>query len=288
MPLMTTSEVAEYLRLKERTVYDMAARNQIPCSRATGKLLFSRRLIDAWIEAHTRMPDGVVQNPPAIYAGSSEPLLEWALRQSGAGLAKLIGGSRAGLEAIARGEAALAGIHMIDPETGAYNLPQVRALVPQGDIVVIGWARRSQGLLLAAGNPLGVSGLGDAVARGLRIARRPEGAGSRVLLDHLLATDGLALETAADMPIAETQEDLAGMVAMGEADCGLGIAATAGGLDFLPLVREQFDLVMRRRDYFEPPVQALLAFCRSELFQRRADHLGGYDLSDLGNIRFNR
>ena len=133
---MTTSEVAEYLRLKERTVYDMAARNQIPCRRAKGKLLFSRRLIDAWIEAHTRMPDGVVQHLPAIYAGSSEPLLEWALRQSGARLATLIGGSRAGLVAIARGEAALAGVQMIDPETGAYNLPKVRALVPQGDICI--------------------------------------------------------------------------------------------------------------------------------------------------------
>src|SRR5690554_2636527 len=103
VPLMTTGEVAAYLRLQERTVYEMASRHQIPCSRATGKLLFSRKLIDAWIEAHTEMPAGVVVTVPPIYAGSSEPLLEWALRQSGAGLATLIGGSRSGLEAIARG-----------------------------------------------------------------------------------------------------------------------------------------------------------------------------------------
>ncbi len=155
--LLTTAEVAAYLRMKERTVYDMVARQQIPCSRATGKLLFSRGVIDAWVEAHTEMPAGRNAVVPQIYAGSSDPLLEWALRQSGSGLAVLASGSRRGLEAVARGEAVLAGVHLLDPGTGDYNIPQVRALVPQGDVVVIHWARRVQGLLVATGNPLGIA-----------------------------------------------------------------------------------------------------------------------------------
>ncbi|HPG23393.1 MAG TPA: helix-turn-helix domain-containing protein, partial [Amaricoccus sp.] len=121
--LLTTGEVAAYLRMKERTVYDMVARQQIPCSRATGKLLFSRPLIDAWVEAHTEMPAGRNAVVPMIYAGSSDPLLEWALRQSGCGLAVLATGSRRGLEAMARGEAMLAGVHLLDPGTGEYNVP---------------------------------------------------------------------------------------------------------------------------------------------------------------------
>ena len=120
--------------------------------------------------------------PPPIYAGSSEPLLEWALRQSGSGLAVLIGGSRRGLELIARGEALLAGAHLLDAETGTYNLPQIGALLPQGDIVAIHWAERTQGLLMAAGNPLGIGSLRDVAERRVRLARRGEGSGSHQLL----------------------------------------------------------------------------------------------------------
>jgi putative molybdopterin biosynthesis protein len=287
--LMTTAEVAAYLRLKERTVYEMVSRQMIPCSRATGKLLFSRAVIDAWVEANTEMPRGRVASPPRIYAGSSEPLLEWAIRQSGSGLAVLVGGSRRGLELIAGGEALVAGTHLLDAETGSYNLPQIKALVPQGDIVAIHWADRVQGLLTAAGNPLAIAGLEDVAQRRLRFARRSEGSGSQALLEILLARAELGVEDLASPErVAETQADLAAMIAIGEADCGLGIAAAAAGLGFLPLwTGESFELVMRRRDYFEPPVQALIGFARSEAFARQAAFLGGYDIAGLGEVRFN-
>jgi putative molybdopterin biosynthesis protein len=288
MALMTTTELAAYLRLKERTVYDLVARQAIPCSRATGKLLFSRPLIDAWVEAHTEMPRGAAPATPRIYAGSSEPLLEWALRQAGTGLAVLVGGSRLGLEAIAKGEAVLAGLHMLDPETDSYNLPQIRALLPQTDIVAIRWARRQQGLLVAPGNPHGIAGLTDVVERGLRLARRREGAGSQLLLDALLARAHVAPEALKVAGrAAESEDDLASMIAMEEADCGLGICAASAGLAFVPLAWEEFDLVMRRRDFFEPPVQSLLAFARTDAFARRAAHLGGYDLTGLGKVCYN-
>lgn len=287
--LMTTAEVAAYLRLKERTVYEMVSRQQIPCSRATGKLLFSRSLINAWIEAHTEMPAGRAPAAPPIYAGSSDPLLEWALRQSGSGLAVLAGGSRRGLERFAAGEAVLAGLHLFDPETGDYNIPQIRASIPAGDIVLIHWARRVQGLIVPADNPKAIAGLADVVARGLKLARRGPGAGSQVLLDVLLARESLGPDALRVTDrVAETEGDLAGMIAMGEADCALGIAAAARGLGFLPLLDdEQFDLVMRRRDFFEPPVQQLLGFSRTGTFIRRAEYLGGYDLAALGEVRFN-
>jgi putative molybdopterin biosynthesis protein len=288
MALMTTTELADYLRLKERTVYDLVARQAIPCSRATGKLLFSRPLIDAWVEAHTDMPKGEAPAAPRIYAGSSEPLLEWALRQAGTGLAVLVGGSRRGLEALAKGEAVLAGIHMLDPATGAYNLSAIRALVPRADIVAIHWARREQGLLVAPGNPHGLTSLRDVASRRLRLARRGDGTGSQLLLETLMRRHDLEPDalTHPDRQ-AESEDDLASMIAMDEADCGLGIRAAAGGLDFVPLASEEFDLVLRRRDYFEPAFQALLAFARSEPFARRAAFLGGYDTVRLGEVRYN-
>ena len=186
MYLMTTLEVANYLRVKERTVYEMVSRQQIPCSRATGKLLFSRALIDAWIEANTEMPTGAQLVAPPIYAGSSDPLLEWSLRQSGAGLAVLSQGSQNGLERMASGEAVLTGIHIRDAETGLYNLKSVKNTLPQSDIVVIHWARRTLGLIVASGNPHQITGLKDLTRPDIATARRIPGAGSMVLLRDLL------------------------------------------------------------------------------------------------------
>lgn len=285
--LMTTSEVAAYLRIKERTIYDMVARQQLPFTRASGKLLFPRRIIDAWLEGQTELPAARFAPTPMIAAGSSEPLLEWALRQSGAGLAILTNGSRHGIEELSAGRAMIAGTHLIDPESGRYNISAVRNLLPYPDILMIHWANRVQGLLMARGNPHAVASLRDVAARGLRFATRGHGAGSQVLLDMLLAREGLTL---ADLNlaarVAESHGDMATMIEMGEADCGLGLNISS--LSFLPLWQaEEFDLVMRRRDYFEPPMQKLLAFAKTDAFLRRAQHLTGYNISRLGEVRLN-
>jgi putative molybdopterin biosynthesis protein len=287
--MMTTGEVADYLRVKERTIYEMVARQTIPFSRATGKLLFPRRLVDAWLEAQTELPGSGIAPAPPIYAGSNDPLLDWALRQSGSGLAVLARGSRQGLDDLAAGSAVLAGVHLLDPDSGTWNVVAVRAHLPSAACVLIHWARRTQGLITASGNPLGVTGLRDAARRGLRFASRAAGAGSQRLLEVLLAREGLSPAdlTTVGRPV-ETHADLAAMIETDEADCGLGLQAAAGHLGFLPLVTdESFDLAMRRRYYFEPPVQALLAFARTEGFARRAAHLGGYDLGDLGKVLWN-
>jgi excisionase family DNA binding protein len=288
-PLMTTAEVADYLRVKERTIYEMVARQTIPFSRATGKLLFARRLVDAWLEAQTELPALGIAPAPPIYAGSNDPLLEWALRQSGSGLAVLARGSSQGLEDLAAGRAVLAGLHLLDPETGEWNHAAARSHLPGARHVLIHWARRTQGLMTAAGNPLGMTGLRDAAARGLRFATRAGGAGTARLIEVLLARDGLSMAdlTTIDRP-AETHADLATLIETGEADCGLGLKAVAGLLGFIPLVTdESFDLAMTRRDYFEPPIQTLLGFARSDSFARRAEHYGGYDLADLGKVLWN-
>ncbi|MGF1650596.1 MAG: substrate-binding domain-containing protein, partial [Hyphomicrobiaceae bacterium] len=280
---------ADYLRVKERTIYEMVARQTIPFSRATGKLLFPRRLVDAWLEAQTELPGADIAAAPLIYAGSNDPLLEWALRQSGSGLAVLARGSAHGLDELAAGRAVLAGFHLFDPEAKVWNLTAARARLPGSRHVVIHWARRTQGLITAVGNPLAITGLRDAVSRGLRFATRAGAAGSTRLLEVLLAREGLSLAalTAVSRP-SETHADLAVLIETGEADLGLGLQAAAGPLGFIPLLSdESFDLAMVRRDYFEPPIQALLAFAQTEAFARRATHLKGYDLTDFGKVLWN-
>ena len=288
LELMTTPEVASYLRLKERKIYDLVRRRRIPCSRVTGKLLFPKHLIDLWVVENTEFAGPELRAPPPVAAGSHDPLLGWALRESGCELAMLTGGSEDGLRRLAAGQAVLAGMHILDPRNGGYNAAAVREVAGLADVVLIEWAEREQGLVVAAGNPLGLRGIAD--LKGVRVARRQEGAGAQILLRHLTARAGLRLGALNLLPQAMlTESDLAAAVLDGKADCGFAIRAVAQRfrLDFIALHRERFDLAMRRRDYFEPPVQSLLGFARSDAFSRHAAELGGYDVAHTGRIVYN-
>ena len=288
--LMTTAEVAEYLRLKERKIYELVRLRRIPCSHATGKLLFPKQMIDLWVARHVAFEGPELQVAPPIAAGSHDLLLEWALRESGCDLALLSGGSRDGLRRLARGEAMVAGLHIIDLETGDYNISSARMLPGIGDLVLIEWAQRRQGLVLPAGNPKRVAALADLHEKRLRIARRQEGAGAEILFRYLLSRAGMRLD---ELDVLEspalTETDLAAAVLDGKADCGLAIEAVARQfrLDFLPLHQERFDLAMRRIDYFRPPIQLLLAFAGAPAFAASARKFGGYDVGGLGRVIYN-
>jgi putative molybdopterin biosynthesis protein len=289
--LMTTREVADYLRIKERKVYDLVRQGDIPCSRRAGKWLFPKALIDRWVLQGVRSTGIVLTPAPAIIAGSHDPLLDWAVRESGCGLATLAGGSLDGLSRVADGEAAACGAHMRDPETGVYNVPWVSRILGGRDVVVIRWARRTQGLLVAAGNPLGLTGIADLGGPAKpRVGQRQEGAGSQMLLRQLLDDAHIGLDEL-DMisPPARTEGDLAQLIADDKADAGVAIAAVARThrLDFVSLATEYFDLVIRRQDFFEPQIQTLMAFARSDGFAVRAGELSGYDISELGQVVWN-
>lgn len=289
--LMTTREVAEYLRLKQRKIYELVRNGAIPCTRVTGKWLFPRALVDRWLLEHGEGVAARMRVEPApVIAGSHDPLLEWAVQASGCGLALLFGGSLDGLSRFARGEALAAGLHVPDPEGGEDNVASVRSAEFGREPVLIEWARRRQGLMLAPGNPLGIARLEDIEHKGARLIDRQPGAGSRLRLDRLLEDAGMSRDRlrVIDEP-AVNENDVAREVHAGHADTGLGIEAAAreAGLDFLPLAEERFDLVVGRREYFDSPFQTLLALTRTARFAERADTLGGYDLSGTGGVRYN-
>jgi len=289
---MTTREVAEYLRIKERKVYDLVRDKQIPCTRVTGKWLFPKHLIDHWLATSTEFPDHIAPATvaPAVCAGSHDPLLEWSLRESGCELAMMPGGSLDGLDRLAKGEAMLAGMHVYDPGTDTYNQNAVADACKGLGVVLIEWAWRRQGLVLAPGNPLGIGGIKDLTAAKARVIARQAQAGAQILFEHLLAEAGLAM---ADLNVlgspAMSETDLGLSVLEGKADAGLAVASVADQyrLDFIPLHRERYDLAVRRRDYFEAPVQALLAFAATDAFKARAADMAGYDVSGLGRVIHN-
>lgn len=287
-PLMTTREVADYLNLKERKLYDLVAQEQIPCVRVSGKWLFPRELIDNWLLANRRGPEvaGAAARP-AVISGSHDPLLDWALRESGCELAQRFESSQHGLDCFERGESVATGLHLRDAE-GDYNRGQVVARCGGQPVLLLHWARRQQGLILPPGNPDGVRGLADAVR--CRFALRQSGAGSYQLLHALLREEGIGADLAERAAgTYRSEQDAALAVAEGEAQVSLGLACVARQLrlDFLPLATECFDLLLWRQAYFEPPLQRFLAFCRGEALARRAEQLGGYDLRDQFSIRHN-
>ena len=293
--LMSTKEVAEYLRVKERKVYELVRDGRIPCTRVTGKYLFPKHLIDLWLAQSTEFPGGtpvplIRPAAPPVAAGSHDPLLEWALRESRCGLALMAGGSLDGLRRLGAGEARICGMHVLDQASGAYNLPLLKSALLGLEIVAIEWAWREQGLVVAAGNPRRLKELRDLAAKELTVMPRQPESGSQILFAHLLEKAGIAraaLTLAAKPALSES--DLALAIAEGKADAGLEVRAVARqyGLGFLPLARERYDLVMRRRDYFESPVQALLAFTRGERFRTRAEEMDGYDIGRLGGVVYN-
>lgn len=290
--MMDTDEVAAYLRLKRRKIYELVRSKEIPCTRVTGKWLFPKQLIDRWLAENTEFAaSGPGERVPATaIAGSHDPLLDWAVRESGCGLALLPGGSLNGLKRLAGGEPVVAAVHLLD-DRGEYNVGgAVERLAAGSDLVAIQWAWREQGLIVAPDNSPGIKSLKDLAKRKARLIRRQEDAGSHVLLLHLLAVAGMSLSEINVLPsIAHTENDLGLAIVEGKADVGLAIrsVATQFRLGFVPLQKERFDLVMRRRDYFEPSVQALLEFSRTPAFAARAADLGGYDVQGAGKVVFN-
>ena len=278
---LTTKEVADLLRVRERKVYDMVAAGEIPHRKVTGKLLFPQSEITAWIEGEGALHPA---ERPGVVSGSHDPLLDWALRESGSALATLWNGSTNGLDAFCRGEAAVAGLHI--PGEDDWNIAAVAARGVR-DAVLIGWATRVRGLILAPSVADMVRDFAD--LRGRRVILRQEGAGTTALFSRLMAEAGLA---PSDLSIpatpAHTESDAAAAVAAGEAEATLGIEAMARQfrLVFRPLLRERFDLLVDRRAWFTEPVQRLAGFMRAESITAKAAALGGYDTTGMGAVRW--
>lgn len=280
---LTTKEVAALLRMKERTLYDLASKGSIPCSRATGKLLFDRAAIEAWVAAgggsYGKAPR------PGVVLGSHDPLLDWALRESGCGLATYTDGSLDGLERFAAGEGIASGLHVRGADGADWNIDLIQDRFAALPVVLMEWAWRRRGLLIAPKAAKTVRSVGD--LNGRRVVRRQATAGGHALFEALLAEAGAV--PAPDSPLARTETEAATAIVDGSADAAFGLEAVAARfkLGFVPVLNERFDIVVDRRAWFEAPWQSLLAFTRTPAFADRAAGEAGYDVSGLGTVRFN-
>lgn len=233
-----------------------------------------------------------VQQPALVAVGSDDPVLDLLLGRVAAehpdlALSSIAAGSLAGLVALREGRAHVAGIHLLDVDSGEYNVPFVKHLLPEEPMLLIHLARREQGLMVAAGNPCGIRDIGDLARRGVRLINRQRGAGTRLLLHHRLQQANIEpLAVSGYDREAPTHNAVAAAIAAGTADVGPGIRAVADawGLEFIPLGREQYDLAIPRPVFESPHLQPLLAALHDSGFRRAASAFSGYDVSMMAQI----
>ena len=226
-----------------------------------------------------------------LAAGSHDvalDLLAGRLANDGVELVSAHVGSIAGLVALSERSAHLAGTHVLDPQTGTYNDVAVRRYGPAEPVALVRLAEREQGLVLARGNPLGIASLADVARTHARYVNRQPDAGTRILLDALLARDGVAPASIAGYERTEFSHlAVAQLVANGSADAGLAIraAARAFGLDFVHVAWEPYDLALPAASLEEPRVARFIETLRDPAFHADVEALGGYDCTHAGEVR---
>lgn len=288
-PYLTARQAAAYLHLNEKTLYSLVAEGAVPATRATGKWLFPRRLLDEWLvdSAH-----GGALMDRLLVGGSDDPLLAAATTDlagevgADALVALAPTGTRLGLDLLARRRINVCGIHWGGAETSAAtHLQLVRTYPASADWTMVRMALREQGVMLAR-KYAGVADLHALTAGGPRWAMRQDGAGSQRFFRGVLLEQGVAYEGLAIARTARSERQAAALVAQGEADCAPGVrgAAVEFGLSFLPLGWEAYDLVLPRPVFFRSLFQRLLESLRSEAMRTLAARLRGYNLAPLGQI----
>lgn len=284
---LTTKELAELLRIKERKVYDMAASGNVPCSRATGKLLFPRDAIDAWLENHASNIGNTSKPRPLVIIGSHDPLLEWALRESRCGLASYLDSSLDGLDRFEQGDGIASGLHVFDMESNDWNTPLVNSRFAGSAVVLVEWAKRDRGLIVRSDQVEQYQSLKD-IENKIAVPRQPE-AGSQVLLEALMTEQSIDVEGVQWTDAARSEMDAVVDVLEGKADVTFGLATLAAQfrLGFIPVIEERYDLLVDRHAWFEPTWQNFMHFCRSGAFSNRAKELTGYNLAQQFSVHFN-
>ncbi|WP_316569542.1 helix-turn-helix transcriptional regulator [Neobacillus sp. YIM B06451] len=297
----TPDEVARIFQISKHTVYEMIKRGELQAFKIGNKMRIEHDEIERYkgsMKAPARKPAPEQPQQPAAskqfqarLAGSHDFLVEHLVKETASAQGLQIQptyiGSLEGLMMLYRGQADIAAMHLLDPASQQYNLPFIHQLFVYETISVMRLASREQGFIVAKGNPKGIRGFSDLARTDIRFINRQKGSGTRFLLDSKLLANGIA---PADINGYENEEwthlSTASHISRGAADAAFGIRSAAShlGLDFIPVAKEQFDLVFRWTDENRETLRKLASFLQSEEFKTSLSNLEGYDISELGKM----
>ena len=296
--LLNTKEVAELLDVNEKIVYSLISEKKLPATKVTGKWLFSRHLVEQWLEISTvNRPATPTQysldQALLVIAGSNDILLERTLSLFNGLHPECLAvygnlGSVGGLRALRRSLAHISASHLFQEVDGEYNFRVAEEELGERPAIV-NFCLREQCLLLAKGNPKNIRTVADLGKADLRIVNRPEGTGTRLLFDMELRKAGLDGQKINGYDKEFHRHlDVGLEVLARRVDAAPSITAVAGllDLDFISLKKERFDLVIQKSRFFDRAVQLFLAILHEPIFRNTAQALPGYDLSQCGNMVF--
>lgn len=303
---LSTQEVADMLHVSKSTIYDLIKKGEIRSYKVGRKVRFTEDDVKEYI-SHSRDSQSVMSTPASDGTGFSLTggdkktdgfiicgqdlildVLSNYMRLHGVPALRAYIGSYDSLVSLYRNKVNVASAHLLDSDTGTYNIPYVRRLIPGISTVVIRLTCRMQGLYVQKGNPKGITTWTDFRRDDITMINREYGAGSRVLLDENLKLLGIYGSSVKGYD-NETQSHLAvaSAVSSGKADVAVGnekIARQVDNIEFIPLQKERYDLVIRKEDLHTTEIETLLKIIRSDAFKNEFEHIGGYDTSEMGKI----
>jgi putative molybdopterin biosynthesis protein len=295
---MNTKEVAHYLGIHEKQVYALIKSKRIPSTRVTGKWIFPKKLVDEWIDTNARTgmaearQKGKKIEGALLGAGSNDPildLLQTDLRRNFPELYLFSTniGSVEGLKALHSGYTDLAWSHLLDPQTGEYNIPYIATYLPGTKIVIVNLFYRDLGLIVPPGNPLKIKNFRDLGRKGIRFINRQGGSGTRLLIEQKLKECGLSPRKIQGYSNeVNTHFEVGLSILNGAANVGIAAVAISKflGLGFIPITRERFDMVIGQSTFFGKAVQAFIELLHSREFRQKVERIGGYDLRESGRV----
>jgi putative molybdopterin biosynthesis protein len=309
---LTPQEVADILKIAKNTVYELIKRGELSAYRVGNKVRVDMKDVEAYknktknhvglskfdntsksksiLSSNTSADEEIPTSKSLVICGQDIILdiLSRQLEMQGIPSLRSYAGSYNGLYALYQGKVQIATCHLWDSDTGIYNIPFVRRMLPGIPVIILHLASRMQGLYVARKNPLKIAGWDDLKRSDITIVNREKGSGTRVLLDEKLRQlgipgyriNGYTHETTSHLAVASS-------VSRGEADLGIGNEKTSlqvKGIDFIPLQVERYELVMKKEDCDKPYYNAIIEILNSPEFKMELEGIGGYDLSEIGTI----
>jgi putative molybdopterin biosynthesis protein len=303
---LSTQNVADMLKVSKSTIYDLIKKGEISSYKVGRKVRFTESDVQDYI-SRSKKNQSVINSPSAIISdftlsGSERKLdsfiicgqdlildiLSNYMRLHDIPALRAYIGSYDSLISLYKNKVNVASSHLWDSETDQYNVPYVKRLLPGISAVIIHLTCRMQGLYVAKGNPKNILTWADFARDDITMINREFGAGSRVLLDENLKILGIYGSSIRGYK-KESQSHLAvaSAVSSGEADVAVGnekIARQVDNIDFLPLKKERYDLVVKKEDFPTFEIQTMLNIIRSAAFKNEFGNIGGYDINDMGKI----
>ncbi len=297
---MSTREVAEYLGINEKQVYALIKAKGIPCTRVTGKWVFPKKLIDRWI-INSALREGPVIEASAkgssddlFAAGSNDPVLDILINhirdgEPGTHIFSSITGSTEGLRLLGTGLTDIAWCHLANPDTGEYDTDSLAQLLPHKRIAIVHLFRRELGFILHPESKDKTMSFSIIAERKLRFINRQEGSGTRIITEKFIENEKVSPDSFQGyMSEVNTHLEVGLQILNGDCDTGIATNAIAGilGLKFIPLVKENFDMVLLQETFFRDEVQGFIETLNSPSFRKMVSHLGNYDFARSGKIIF--